>query len=142
MGSAGSETKPPIAMNHERLHTKHSVNPPVLLIKHLIHLSQASDKQRLLKEVFHKQILPAELWLKRAFLSPSSGTQPIELQPSEACIEAGYGPALHPSGPGHPHTVPGHLCPPTPSVGTLLTQPCYLVLLGHNALKSSLFRSL
>lgn len=119
-----------------------------LLSTHL--LWQASDKQRLLKEVFHKQILPAGPWLKWAFLSPSSGTQPIELHPSEACIEAGYGPALHPSGPGHPHTIPGHLCPPTPSVGTLLTQPCYLEQhgikhshqLGHNALQSSLFRSL
>lgn len=75
-----------------------------LLSTHL--LWQASDKQRLLKEVFHKQILPAGPWLKRAFLSPSSGTQPIELQPSEACIEAGYGPALHPSGPGPPSHCP------------------------------------
>ncbi len=50
-----------------------------LLSTHL--LWQPSDKQRLLKEVFHKQILPAGQWLKRPFLSPSSGTQPIELAP-------------------------------------------------------------
>ncbi|TSQ81004.1 hypothetical protein Baya_11183 [Bagarius yarrelli] len=88
--------------------------------------TEASDKQRLLKEVFHKQILPAGPMLKRAFLSPSSGTQPIELQPSEACIEEGYGPALHPSGPGPPSYCLWTPVSTSPQRGNLITQPSYL----------------
>lgn len=95
-----------------------------LLSTHL--LWQPSDKQRLLKEVFHKQILPAGQWLKRPFLSPSSGTQPIELAPGSPTLRRAMGQSFTPQALGHPHVVPGHLCPPTASVGTLCGEPCYL----------------
>ncbi|KAA0709382.1 hypothetical protein E1301_Tti004193 [Triplophysa tibetana] len=89
-----------------------------------------SDKQRLLKEVFHKQILPAGQWLKRSFLSPSSGTQPIEPAPGSLTLRRATGQRFAPRALGHPHVVLGHLCPPTPSVGTLHGEPCYLNQLG------------
>lgn len=95
-----------------------------LLSTHL--LWQPSDKQRLLKEVFHKQILPAGQWLKRPFLSPSSGTRPIEPAPGSPTLRRATGQRFAPRAPGHPDVVLGHLCPPTPSVGTLCGGPCYL----------------
>lgn len=86
-----------------------------LLSTHL--LWQPSDKQRLVKEVFHKQILPAGQWLKRPFLSPSSGTRPYWAGPLEPCIESGYGPALRPSGLGPPSRCPWTPVPIYPQRG-------------------------
>lgn len=84
-----------------------------LLSTHL--LWQPSDKQRVLKEVFHNQIFPAGQWLKQPFSFSIKWNLAFWLGPWDPSIEAGYGPVVRPSVPRATLTLPGHLYPSTPS---------------------------
>lgn len=98
-----------------------------LLSTHL--LWQPSDKQWVLKEVFHNQIFPAGQRLKRSFLSPSSGTQAIELAPGIPPLRRAMGQCFAPPSPGPP-SFSQDTCTPKPHRGNLLwgsatwTSPC------------------
>lgn len=88
-----------------------------LLSTHL--LWQPSDKQRVLKEVFHNQIFPAGQWLKQPFLSPSSGTRPIELAPEIPPLRRAMGQWFAPSS-LRPPLLSQDTCTPQPHRGNLL----------------------
>lgn len=83
-----------------------------LLSTHL--LWQPSDKQWVLKEVSHNQIFPAGQRLKRSFLSPSSGTQAIEVAPGIPPLRWAMGQCFAPPCPGPP-SFSQHTCTPKPS---------------------------
>lgn len=82
-----------------------------LLSTHL--LWQPSDKQWVLKEVSHNQIFPAGQRLKCSFLSPSSGTQAIELAPGIPPLRWAKGQCFAPPCPGPP-SFSKHTCTPKP----------------------------
>lgn len=88
-----------------------------LLSTHL--LWQPSDKQWVLKEVSHNQIFPAGQRLKRSFLSPSSGTQAIELAPGIPPLRWAMGQCFAPPRPGPP-SFSQDTCTPKPHRGNLL----------------------
>lgn len=88
-----------------------------LLSTHL--LWQPSDKQWVLKEVSHNQIFPAGQWLKRSFLSPSSGTQAFELAPGIPPLRWAMGQCFAPPCLGPP-SLSQDTCTPKPHRGNLL----------------------
>lgn len=87
-----------------------------LLSTHL--LWQPSDKQWVLKEVSHNQIFPAGQRLKRSFLSPSSGTQAIQLAPGILPLRWAMGQCFAPPCP-RPPSFSQDTCTPKPHRGNL-----------------------
>ncbi|KAI9514648.1 hypothetical protein NQZ68_031535 [Dissostichus eleginoides] len=70
-------------------------------------------------KVSHNQIFPAGQRLKRSFLSPSSGTQAIELAPGIPPLRWAMGQCFAPPCPGPP-SFSQHTCTPKPYRGNLL----------------------
>lgn len=102
-----------------------------LLSTHL--LWQPSDKQRVLKEVFHDQIFPAGQRLKQPFLSPSSGTRPIELAPGIPPLRRAMGQWFAPPCPGPPE-FSQNTCTPQPPRGNLHLSLLHLSIHGKTVL--------